>query len=295
MIAPPFKDREREQARAWVKRLEDAHSSADREAFEQWLAEDPAHAEAYQSVSAAYADSGVLRTSKIGRGRNLEAAFSSQRFGLRTAVATAAAAVLLLVGGYELRRAFRPMHLESVMLSSGAQARKVTLADGSDLEMAPSSEVRIELGPSGRLAEVRRGRVRVTIRPESRPFRIVAGSSSAEANGGSVEARVVDGKGVVTTGEAVGPGGPGALPGAATSERPSREVMEFSAEPLGDAVARINAVRAGPPIEIDPRLSNLRVTGVFQQGSSEEIASSLAEAFGLELTRTSAGTLRLAR
>jgi ferric-dicitrate binding protein FerR (iron transport regulator) len=71
--------------------------------------------------------------------------------------------------------------------------------------------------------------------------------------------------------------------------------MEFSAEPLGNAVARINAVRAGPPIEIDPRLSNLRVTGVFQQGSSEEIASSLAAAFGLELTRTSAGTLRLAR
>ena len=295
MIRPPFEDRARKQARAWVKRLEDAHSSDDREAFEQWLAEDPAHAEAYQSVSAAYADAGVLRTSEIGRRRDLEAAFSRPRFGVRTAVAVAAAAAVLLFGGYELRRGLRPMHLESVMLSSGAQARNVTLADGSGLEMAPASEVRIELGPSGRLAEVRRGQVRFTIKSESRPFRIVAGSSSAEANTGSFEARVVEGKGTVTTGEKAGPGGTGAQPETAASERPSREAMEFSAEPLEKAVARINAVRAGPPIEIDPRLSNLRVTGVFQQGSSEEIARSLAAAFGLELTTTPAGTLRLAR
>lgn len=293
-MRPRFEGRERKQARAWMVRLQDAHSSADREAFEQWLAEDPAHADAYQSVSAAYADAGVLRTSRIGRSRDLEAAFPRQRFGLRTAAAAGAAAALLFLGGYELRHVFAPTRLESVMLSSGAQARRVTLADGSGLEMAPSSEVRIEIGRSGRLAEIRRGRVRLSIRQEDRPFRIVAGSSIAEANGGSFEARIVEGQGVITHPDTAGPAN-AAAPNAAAGQTARREAMEFSAEPLGNAIERINAVRAGPPIEIDPRLSNLRVTGVFQQGSSTEIASSLALAFGLELSTTPEGRLRLAR
>lgn len=295
MITPKFEGSERDQARAWVKRLKDSHSAADREAFEQWLAKDPAHRHAYDMVSASYSDAGVLRMSDVGRRRDLEGAFRKRRFGLGGALAAASAAALLLLGGYELRQGLRPMPLESVMLSSGAQARNIKLADGSALEMAPSSEVRIELGRSARVAELRRGRIRLSIKREGRPFRIVAGARSAEANGGNFEARVIDGEGMITAGEGpearlTGAGRSGSLDHAIAGQ-----AMEFSAEPLGKAIARINAVRAGPQIEIDPELSSLRVTGVFQQGSSNEIAQSLAVAFGLELSTTSAGTLRLAR
>lgn len=295
MIRPKSEGRERDQARAWVKRLTDAHSAADREAFEQWLAQDPAHADAYDAVSASYTDAGVLRMSEIGRRRDLEGTFKRRRPGLGAALAAASAAALLLFGGYELRHGLRPMPLESVMLSSGAEARSIRLADGSGLEMAPSSKVRVELGPSVRLAEVQQGRVRLSISRESRLFRIVAGARSAETKSGSFEAAVIAGEGRITPRPEAETPPIGAQREAAASDPIDHQTMEFSAEPLGRAIARINAAGAGPQIEIDPRLSNLRVTGIFQQESSQQIARSLAAAFELELTTTPSGTLRLAR
>jgi transmembrane sensor len=183
------------------------------------------------------------------------------------------------------------------MLSSGADGRDVTLSDGSKLRMAPASEVRIEFRRTERLAEVRKGRVRLTVARESRPFRIIAGASSTEMSAGSFEATVVDGHGAVTP---VSDAGNAILSGertaAATSDPPAaQQKIEFNSEPLGQAIQRINQAGAGRPIELDPALSDLRVTGLFQRGDSEAIARSLAVAFGLKLTSTPSGALLLSR
>lgn len=305
MIGSPLEAGDRDQARAWLNRMKDAHSAADRQAFETWLAEDPAHKRAYDAVSASYAEAGILRMSKIGRERDLEAAFGRKRFGLGGALVAASAAALVILIGYELKSGFlglRPVPLESVMLSSGPQARSVRLADGSGIELAPSSEVRIELGRTKRLALLRRGHIRVKIARDSRPFRIIAGQASIDAGAGTFDASLDGSRGTIVPNRAsevrhfaVRAAGDGPNVRAAPGAIQSRAGLEFSAEPLGEAVARINAAGAGPRIEIDPRLSELRVTGVFQQGSSEEIARSLGLAFGLEVTATPSGGLRLAR
>lgn len=293
MIGSSLEDKQREQARDWLIRLQDAHSAADREAFAKWLAKDPAHQRAYDAVSASYAEAGVLRTSGIGRARNLEGAFPRRR-SLGRAVAAAGAAAFLVLVAFEFSHGLawlRPMPLETVMLSSGAEGRSITLADGSGIELAPSSEVKVELGRTKRLALVRRGHIQISIARESRPFRIVAGASSTEANEGNFEATINDGQGRI-----MGSAGRVDAPRANAAEKQiNGKALEFSGEPLGQAIARINAAGAGPPIEIDPQLADLRVTGLFQQGTSGEIARSLAIAFHLHLTATPAGTLKLAR
>ena len=291
----------RDEAAAWVTRLKDAHTLEDRQAFEAWLAEDSRHRTAYDHAVASYDVSSVLRTSRIGRERDLSREFLQRHLTFGRSLAAAAFAALLVVGAYQLARElglFQPVALESVMLSTGAEARSVTLADGSKVSMSPSSEVRIELNRSGRLAELRKGRVRLAVTNDVRPFRIIAGMSDAEANSGIFDAVILDGRGVVTRVDHVAVGaathanaddlqrGNAAFP-------PSRATLEFNAEPLGKAIDRINEARSGPRLELDPGLASRRVTGVFQEGDKRSTAEALAIAFGLRLQMMPTGTLLL--
>ena len=149
----------RDEAIAWVNRLSDAHSGADRDAFQLWLSQSPDHRKAFDHASETRDAAGIFRASRIGQNRDLEEAFKKRSPSLGRAAAFASIAGLAIVGGLAVRShvpMFEPVTLESVMLSSGAQARTITLADGSKLSMAPTSLVKIEIGRSERVAEVRR-------------------------------------------------------------------------------------------------------------------------------------------
>jgi transmembrane sensor len=289
----------REDARAWVLRLEDAHTPADRKAFQQWLGEDAAHQSAYDQVLASYQSSGVLRASEIGRRRDLESAFPRSSRILSRGLAIASIAAVLVISGYAVQYALpalRPMALQSVMLSTGADAREVTLADGSRLSMAPASEVSVEIDRTRRLAEIRKGRVRLIVAPEQRPFRITAGASSAEAASGIFDARMIDGQGLVQAAAVPGAGRPINNGQAAMPNPPLvRPTVEFSGEPLQRVIERINETGRDRKIELDPGLRDLRVTGILQQGDSETMARSLALSFGLKATKTNSGAILLAR
>lgn len=278
-------------------RLQDVHTAADREAFERWIAEAPAHKRTYDQLMSVYEATGLLRSSAIAQRRDLEAAFARPSKALRFAVAGAAALILVaVIIGNPFRHQPR-MALEAVMLSSGDTARNVTLADGSALTMAARSQVEIDLDPNRRFARVRRGRVRLTIMNDSRPFRIVAGNSVLEANKGAFDAQILGAQGSVApvsrgTGARVRTAA-GAPAHGSTPDSFGR--IEFNAEPLRFAVERINGVHAGPRLEIDPGLADLRVTGVFQEGRSEALARSLALAFDLKVVEASPGVLLLTR
>lgn len=281
-------------------RLQDAHTAADRQAFERWIAQAPDHKRAYDRLVSSYEASALLATSKVGRRRDLEAAFARPPMALRVGLAGAAVAALLLIGliiAYPFPQRPR-MALEAVMLSSGDVARDVRLADGSAVRMAAQSQVEIDFGQTQRFARVRKGRVRLTVVDDSRPFRIIAGSSVVETKRGVFDAAVVGGQGsVAPVSRASFAQGQmradSSLSGSTSASFAQR--LEFNAEPLKFAIDRINGVHAGPRLEIDPRLADLRVTGVFQQGGSEAMARSLAVAFDLKLVETSPGVLLLTR
>lgn len=288
------KQKVRVEAATWVARLRDAHSGAEREAFEKWIAEDPEHRHAYDRAVSAYEAAGALRSSAVARRRNLKPGFGARKAPLARRLATATIVALLLVGAYQFGAGFNPFGSQavaSVIVSAGTEPRTVRLADGSSVSLAPSSEVRIELGRSRRLAEVRSGSARITVRNENRPFVIVAGDSRIEASEGTFEARLTGGEGnVVPVADAVG-----TSPGASGEGEENRQAMlDFDAEPLGTAVARINREQAGPAIEVDDDVAGLPVTGVFHNGGTRSAARSLAKAFDLQLVETAGGTLRLA-
>ena len=50
----------REEAAAWIARLEGGGAAADRDGFTRWLDENPAHRQAYDRAAATYAASAML-------------------------------------------------------------------------------------------------------------------------------------------------------------------------------------------------------------------------------------------
>ena len=295
----------RQQAATWVARLKDAHSEADRKRFEEWVARDPDHQRAYDRAAAAYAASAALSATGVGRSRDLDAAFRSRRVPHGAGLVTAALAGILIVGIYEFRGGFspfQPVAIESVMLSTDSVAKEVRLADGSTVSMGPQSEVRIDLNRTGRTAEVRRGKVRLAIAREKRPFIIVAGKARVQADEGLFAAEAAGTSGTITPIDLQA----GHRRWSAASDRDGAQsqnpsatnaskALEFDAEPLGEAIDRINRVQAGPRLELDQDLANLRVTGLFEYADSAAIGRSLAIAFNLHLMETPTGTLRLTR
>lgn len=303
---PRSKETVRQEAAAWVARLKDAHSEADRKRFEEWIAQDSVHQRAYEQAAAAYAASEALSASGVGRGRDLDAAFRNRRSPFVGGLVTAALAGILIVGAYQLRNGFNPFQpiaLESVMLSTGSAAKELRLADGSIVSMAPQSEVRIDLNRTERTAQVRRGRIRLAIARDQRPFVIVAGDSRVQATEGVFAAEATGASGTVTPVDVrssdarlSAPGERGGEQGKGPSETSASRTLEFDAEPLGQALDRINhQVQAGPRLELDQDLANLRVTGLFEHADSAAIGRSLAIAFNLRLMETPTGTLRLTR
>lgn len=276
------------QATEWVVRLCDAHSGADREAFKAWLAQDSAHQLAYDKKLASYRASGVLRTSAFGRDRDLESAFPRYKpsFGR---FAVGGVAVMLIVGLVQLVPWREPVGLQAVMLYSEAQARMITLADGSKINLAPASAVHVELQEARRIARLRRGSLSLEVAKEERPFLLVAESASVEVKEGAYEARLINGQGSIKQRAAV----TGELTSAREDSSGRKATVEFDAEPLSSAVAQVNARGIGPKIEIDADVAERRVTGVFHLSDSMAVARALARTFDLELLPTDIGTLRL--
>ena len=295
MTEGPIENSARAEARAWVKRMKDAHSAADR-------SQDLAHQRAYDEVSNAYDVSSVLRASDLGRRRDLGSAFPARPKSLGRDLAFASIAALALAGAFELsggRDLIRPVAIESVMLSTGIEAKDVTLADGSKVSMAPASEVRIDIDRNRRLAEVRKGHVRLTIARDKRAFVIIAGETRIQTDQGIYDAQAKAGSGTVSAVERrisrAAPAASGQTGSVGNAGPTGQSTIEFKAEPLGEAIKRINLVHAGPPIELDPSLSRLLVTGVFQQGNSQSLARSLALAFNLKATISPSGAILLSR
>ena len=299
----PFGSRERlrSEAAGWVARLDGGASDEDRRSFEQWLAENPAHQAAYDQAVATYRQAALIRHSSIARDRNLETHFPS-RPGLFAGRALAAGlGALLLLGGYQLATGGLPFMgppLQAVMLTSGTVAEDVKLDDGTAVRLEPASAIRIDLTRTQRRAQLRRGRARIAVVHDSRPFLLEAGTARSEVREGEFELSVAANQGEIRElkpGQSVSAGDGPAVAGAqAQSVVPARgEVLEFKATPLAEVALRANQTGAQPILDIDPRLGALRVTGVFKSGDTVALARSLAVVFDLELVSSRAGTLRL--
>ena len=178
------------EASEWIMRLQnEAVTPADRQAFEQWRAANPRHAQAYRELSGVWDE--LLATGRIARAVSLgqavrEAGLTdgssvARRRPGRLGLAMAAVMALVAVG---IAGWLRHQNPDTRFQTAIGEQASIELPDGSRLELNSNSLVRVAYTPQARTLHLSRGEAffKVAHQPE-RPFWVVAGDTWVRAVG----------------------------------------------------------------------------------------------------------------
>ncbi|MBJ9976775.1 FecR domain-containing protein [Pseudomonas sp. S75] len=289
----------REQAAEWAVR--DSNGSLDpaqRQALEHWCAADARHAQAFALACATWADMGCLGTSSAAPPR---AAPAPARLPVRRprrvrrALGAVAASLLLAVCVAQAPQWW--LHWHADYLTGAAQVSRVTLADGSQVELNADSAIAVDFDIRQRRVRLLAGEAVFSAAPvtaqEPRPFVVEHAGARVQALGtrfvvgtlgdggwvGMLEHRVAvalqhapeQGRAeqVVEQGRSVRydqAGGVRPWPERDVQRATDweRGVLVFERQPLAEVVARLNRYRAGKLVVMDGQLSRREVSGVFR-------------------------------
>ncbi len=304
------------EAAAWLARLHGDHDAAARDALDAWLAEDPAHAAAFERASEIWAILPRAARSSADEARLRPA--PERRLWLRPALAMAASLVLgfgvlwwslATVGDYVTRP---------------GEQQVATLDDGSRIALNTDTRVDVKFNADRRHITLDRGEAMFEVAHDAdRPFVVIAGDTRVEALGTVFTVRrtrtevvvtLIKGEVAVTregAGTSDAPEAPMLLqPGerltepeagptriepasveAATAWRRGQTI--FRDTPLGEAVTELNRY-GGPQVVIeDPRVVALPISGVFTT-NAPDFAQAVADLHGLNVEREG-DTLHLER
>jgi transmembrane sensor len=153
------KERLRVKASNWCSRLSGSHDPVDRQEFERWYSASRDHAEAYDRIAAEQRASSVLGHSDLAR-QPILGSWAPRRFnGIRFAVAGAAIAVavlaVILLGARELDPSVTTPIQSAAYATGSDESRTVVLADGSSVELSPSSRLRVAFSKGERRLRLR--------------------------------------------------------------------------------------------------------------------------------------------
>lgn len=290
----------RAEAAVWVARLHaDDRSKKDEAAFLEWLESDSRHQEAFAAVTEAWTVAGGLKSRR-------EEWRQPVRKRSRSAVSAAAALVcILLVTGFWW--VSRP----PVYATMPMEQRRLVLADGSAVVLDANSAIRVSMGSEKRVISLEQGRAHFDVAKDpARPFVVKAGDESVQAIGTAfdvtsvqdeVAVTLIEGKlKVAAAGRAMNV--PAVMKagdrlvfrpdGDVIADRPdirrltawSSGRLVFHNEPLASAVVEIN--RYGPKRIVleDDAVKALKISGVYEVGSSEAFARSVTELLPVSLS-----------
>jgi transmembrane sensor len=245
-----------------------------RAAFEAWFAADPAHARAYEDIAGMFEEARALRPKRAPARR------ASRRPAL--AAALLAASLALLAFFDDLAILLQADHATGV-----AEARSVTLADGSRVELDAGSAIALRFEPGRRTVRLLSGEAWFEVAPDAAsPFVVEAAGGSVTALGTAFDVALRRGGARVSVGEhsvAVTSGGGRVIVGErqATSfdrDAPARAPAGVAAEtvaawrrgalvvedrPLGEVLATLGRYRHGAVFCLRPSTCARRVSGVF--------------------------------
>ena len=176
-----------EAAAQWFARLRgDAVNASTRAEFAAWLAADPAHAEEYALLEQLWDNAARLQTRPRKSGRALAAA--------------AVAATALFLGWFNLAPP-----ADTLLSTAAGERRHVQLDDGSELDLAPLTQVNVRFGKGQRQLELAQGSIAISVAADAqRPFEVLAGSNrirdigtrfTVDRLGGDVRVGVAEGNG----------------------------------------------------------------------------------------------------
>jgi transmembrane sensor len=170
MTEQPHSSMIRKQAIAWlIRKQSGTFSAADQAQFEQWLIADPRHPGIYRQIE-------LVWESLPPPQAELSAARKKSRWRfLKQPIALASAASLLLAAGLGIVEGW-PLVDDSVFHTAKGELRRITLADGSMVELNSDSELAIHYGWQNRSLELVRGEALFSVAPgKLRPFQVSAG------------------------------------------------------------------------------------------------------------------------
>jgi transmembrane sensor len=298
-------ERASREATAWFVRLNTPTATdADRRAFKDWLAADPAHGQAIAEVRQLWDDLGDPAAALAADGWHRRANARRRPHGWRGAamsfaLAAAAAVVAALwldpgvVARAQADHATRP-----------GERLDVALADGSKLFLDADSAVSESLGADGREVTILRGRVWFDVASDARrPFTVHADSLDVRVVGtafgvdreeglvtvdhGAVRVVQGDDERALTNGEQVriASGRLGSLkridPAQALAWR--RGLIVFDAAPLDDVILELERMAKGRVIAPQPEVRAMKLSGVFRAENPAALVEAMRHGLGLRV------------
>lgn len=304
-------------ASLWLLRLEDDPQDEDlHDAFEAWLASDPRHAAIWAetaALAAKIAEAGPstippmipaippLRPSEVARRRVWRRLPGLRQ--LRGMAAGAAAACLLW--------ALAPDALLSLRADAStgtAQTRRVVLADGSVVMLAPASAIGVDVRDGHRDVHLLKGEAYFDVRHDpTHPFRVFAGRSRTRVLGTAFDVRLLAGRTDVAVSRGLVevsldnpsyrmllPAGHGlALDWHGTGQsgeiRPDRVAawregrLIVNDRPIAEAIAAIRPWHRGFIVTRGAGLGRQRVSGLYNLRDSEAALDALGRIEGVEV------------
>lgn len=287
----------RDAAIDWVVRKKEGPlSRKEQAAFRTWLAADPAHAAAYDDIEQLSADLSELRLP--GQARPAHA--WRRRLQFVSAAACAAAAAWLYLSLDDLST-----FLLSNYTTGTGETRRVTLEDGSQVELAAKSAIAIRFTPSQRRLTLLQGEAWFAVAPNpKRPFAVEAGGGAITALGTSFDIALEKSETLVTVTEhrvlvasggtevIVNEGQQSAFTRGSAARAPAlADIARLTAwrrgklivddEPLGDVLATIGRYRHGLVYCLRTAICARRVSGVYGMDNPLQALSEIETSLGL--------------
>lgn len=294
------------EAAAWVARLHgpDRTLQTDR-GFQRWLTAAPAHATAFEAMTAAWEVSGRLPMQDFPRVSRWERAGYRRGF-IRAGLAVAMIAALALVAILYIDRT------RGVVTEIGEQ-RLVTLQDGTRVFLNTETRIVVRYDDSMRKVELKRGEAQFDVAQSSqRPFVVQAGGRQIVALGTSFVVRedrhglsvtLIEGKvSVASPGDGRKDDTNILVPGQRLTfnaivsqpprlDRPSiervtawrRGQLDFDATPLADAASEMNRYSLTKVVVEGARARDIPITGVFRAGDASSFVSAISRLYRLHV------------
>lgn len=320
------------EAAALWRVQQDQGSPVEAGLFEEWLAQDEAHVEAWEAVSGAWAvfdhvdDPELAELRRSALADRLNARWYDVRRHWRPAAAAAAAALVLVTAGVEINR-YSPRPQAQIASNRGAASamqiyeassheQDVALADGTRMTLAPEARVRVSLTADRRQVALERGTVTLAVTHDAaRPFQVAAldrriidvGTRFQVAlQGGAMRVALFEGAVRVEGGVATTILRPGqqliahagrrdVITRIAANDAGGPELIQLDNVTLATAAETINQGSALKLAIRDPKVAQLRVSGRFRAGDPERFARSVSVLLSLRVVHVGPGAIELRR
>lgn len=283
------------EAVAWVVRLTSGEATVDdAERLKAWRARSAAHEQAFRLAGAAWkgTDGRVGTVRRRGMSRRLFLAGAGAGSALAAGWAGASLGVLPSLDS-----------LMSDYATGVGEQRRISLTDGSAIELDGASALDAQFTPEARTVRMVSGAALIDVAPDARPFRTLAGPGEVTARDASfavavgtdetlvectrgkldiacrdATARLVAGERATLSEKGVSAPAP-MDPGVAAPWR--RGLLVFEDRPLAQVVEDINRHRRGRVVLARAGLGARRINGVFHLDRPDEIIGNLAASLRL--------------